>query len=148
MSPGSDSFTVTASNSAGASDNASYTPPGIIAGTVLSPNGQPVFGAPVTIYGSDEPAGDPSGWTDPTIGTTTTDTHGIWTFTVPQYSALTASTRAFADSQGDWLNMIANADAYATVGAATYSESASLRESAWDGTYRTTEFIPPPDSTR
>ncbi|HET9896675.1 MAG TPA: fibronectin type III domain-containing protein [Streptosporangiaceae bacterium] len=79
-----DTFTVTASNALGDGDGLPHVPAGVISGTVLSPGGEPVAGAPVTIYSSDVPAGDPSGWNPATVGTATTDANGIWTFTDPQ----------------------------------------------------------------
>jgi len=129
-----DTFTVTASNAVGTSDSGAFSPPGVITGTVVSPSGQPVAGASVSIYSSDVPTSDPASWTPSVIGTVTTDANGIWSLAVPSYSALPADAQAAADSNGGWLNLDASAAAYATVGATTYNEGADAGRSAWVGT--------------
>jgi hypothetical protein len=129
-----DSFSVVTSNSAGASEAATYAPPNVISGTVLAPSGQPVSGAAVGIYPSDVPASDPDSWTPSLIGTATTDANGIWTYTVPQYSALPADAQADANSNGGYLNVDASATGAATVGTTTYDLGADTSRSAWVGT--------------
>src|SRR5262249_53047278 len=119
---------------AGSSDGGTWGPSGVLTGTVLGPNGHPVSGALVMIYNSDVPASDPAGWSPAVIGNVTTDANGVWTFTVPAYSALPADAQAAANGNGGWLNMMAFAWAYATVNGTQYQEGADGARSAWVGT--------------
>ncbi len=133
-----DAFTVTAANAAGTSESGTWAPAGVISGTVLSPDGQPVSGAMVAIEPSDAPASDPATWTSSIIGTATTDAKGIWTFTVPPYSALPADAQAAANNNGGWLNLDASAFASANVttasGTVSYPLGADAGRSAYVGT--------------
>jgi hypothetical protein len=129
-----DAFTVAAVNAAGTSENGTWAPPGVITGTVLSPEGKPVQGATVEIGPSDVPASNPAGWSPSIIGTPTTDANGIWTFTVPPYSSLPSDAQAAADANGGWLNLDTSVSASATVGTASYDLGADAARSAYVGT--------------
>jgi Fibronectin type III domain len=130
-----DTFSVTATNAAGTSDAAVYSPPNVISGTVVAPSGQPVSGATVDILPSDVPASAPATWSPSVIGTATTDANGIWTFTVPPYSALPADSQAAANNDGGYLNVDAVAAAYATDAAGdTYNVTGNAERFAFVGT--------------
>ncbi len=138
-----DSFFVTASNAAGTSESAGWSPANVISGTVLSPAGQPVSGATVDIYTADVPGAvtapglpvpESTDWTSAAIGTATTDASGIWTYTVPPYSALPADAQAAADDNGGYLNMDASVIATATAADGTaYNVGADAFRSAFVG---------------
>jgi hypothetical protein len=108
--------------------------PDVISGTVLAPSGKPVADATVYFTPSDPPPLDPSSWSPAVIGTATTDADGIWTFAVPQYSALPADSRAAVASDGGYLNIDASAIAFATTASgATYVVDATAARSAFVG---------------
>jgi hypothetical protein len=128
----SDLFYVTATNALGSSAPTTYTPPGVIAGTVVAPNAgaTPVAGDLITIFpNANTAAGTPS-----TIGTTTTDANGNWSFAVPPYSQLPADAQADAEANNGYLNVDAIGMGNATVGGTKYEEAAVAVRSVWVGT--------------
>ena len=139
-SAATDSFSVTAANSVGAGDAASYGPSNGIAGTMVTPSGQPVAGATVDLYTSDPPSADALDYPPVLVGSVTTDANGRWSFAVPPYASLPAAAQAVADNNGGILNLEAQADGYATTTSATtrpttsYDEVAFGGGSAWVGT--------------
>jgi hypothetical protein len=130
-SASNDSFTVTDANAVGSGDEASYSPPNVISGTVVAPNSAatPVEGDLVTLVPIDSTAATPS-----VVGTATTDAGGDWTFSVPPYSQLPADAQAAATADGGYLNLSAVAVGSATASGTTYMEQAIGTYSAWVGT--------------
>jgi hypothetical protein len=134
-----DTYSVTATNAFGTGAESSTGPTTqVISGTVEAPaplgSANPgVPGDTVDIY--DVPQ-DPTA-TQTLIGTTTTDSSGNWSFTVPSYSSLPSAAQADADSNGGILNMDAQAYATATAsasdGGGTYLETGDAYTSAWVG---------------
>jgi Fibronectin type III domain len=134
-----DTFTVTAVNAIGSSQPGSFGPATqVLSGTVLgpAPSGDtqpPVAGDQVQIY--DVPIGTLNSTPAQTlVGTTTTNSSGQWSFTVPAYSSLPAAVQADAAANQGVVNF--EADAYGTASADgnTYVESGQSFESAWVGT--------------
>jgi fibronectin type III domain protein len=133
--PSADTYSVTAVNAVGDSASGQFGPATqVLSGSVLAPApaGQPNAGVPddqVLVY--DSPPAEST--TQTLIGTTTTDSSGDWTFTVPAYSALPAAVQGEAAANGGILNF--EIDAYAM--AAGYLETATTFEPAWVGSSTT-----------
>jgi hypothetical protein len=129
-----DAFIVTAASRAGSSEGTAFAPAGVIADTVVSPDGRPVAHDRVSIYTSDPPAAGPATWTPSLIGTAMTSASGSWAFTFPPYSSLPADARAAADGNGGYLNVDVTAFGTAEAGHASYLEEADTTTFAWVGT--------------
>jgi hypothetical protein len=116
----SDTYKVTAINTAGTSETGSYTPQAaVVSGRILRPTapGAAVAAVPndqVSIYASDPPAGDPASYDPVLLGTVTTDSSGNWSYRVPPYASLPPAAQALADNNGGILNTVAIAAATAT----------------------------------
>jgi len=131
----SDTFTVTATNAAGAGHVGTYTrQAAVVTGTVLQPSGAPLAGDMVSIYSADPPDPSLTSWTPVLIGTTTTDSGGHWSFTVPPYASLPSNAQVAANLDGGELNVEVVADGTVTTGGITYPETATAFQAAWVGT--------------
>lgn len=139
----SDSFTVAATNAIGTSGAASYSPPDIITGTVVRPDGPgtAVPGDLVSIMVNDP---NSSSNTPSLLGTATTDASGNWSFPVPAYSALPPDAQAAANANAGYLNVVAIASGQATTANGNqYAVGSVADRSAWVGTSTTTAAPPP-----
>ena len=84
-----DTFSVTAVNQIGTSDQATFVLQQVITGTVTAPNGSPVPSDQIQFVTNDGDA--TSAPVTPTVlGTAVTDGNGRWSFTVPSYASLPA----------------------------------------------------------
>lgn len=131
-----DTFAVTATNATGTSGAGTFTASAAttVSGTVLAPSGSPVAGASVGIFTADAPDDTITQWTPDQLGTTTTDSSGNWSFTVPSYSALSADAQQEASNNGGTLNIEAEAYGQAVVNGTSYIENDSAAEQVWVGT--------------
>jgi hypothetical protein len=130
-----DTFSVTAANTAGSSDPAASGPASqVLTGTVKAPSGTPIAGATVTIETSDPPTADATSFTPTTIGTAVTGSDGTWSFPVPSFASLPTAAQQAATSNNGMLNLDTSASGYATTGGHTYDEAAFGYTSAWVGT--------------
>jgi Fibronectin type III domain len=142
-----DVFTVTATNGAGTGRATTYAPPNVVTGQIVAANAAatPVAGDEVTIFDNPQtPLADNTAVT--VLGTATTNAQGIWSFTVPAYSALPAAAQADAAANNGYLNVDANGDGTATVNGTQYDEKAIGSGSAWVGTSTQTQDPNPASS--
>lgn len=130
-----DTFNVTAANTAGSSDPAASGPASqVLSGTVKAPSGAPVAGATVTIDTADPPSPSDTTWTPTIIGTAVTGADGTWSFSVPAYASLPAAAQQAASNNSGTLNLETYSSGHASTGGNTYDEEAVGYTSAWVGT--------------
>ena len=111
------------------STQATPSQPQTAIGYFTQPDGTPVAGAQVLVF----PGDDDSDQVDP-LASVTTDSQGMWSYTPPSYSQLSASVQTLVDAAGGYLNLEVNSSGSATVSGTNYPEDASAHTSVWVGT--------------